>query len=204
MALSPVYGEFRAACKMLSVKSEHSVNACRHDPSIAQRKDLLALPVQAEEKHLLQHLLARHGAERRGSRQVHDGLHVDVVVLCACSFTVFEPPVTEGGGKRYEAYGRQVLTVNDENKDVDAIRMTFGKGIHWQAHAHQMRRRPPGGLLQGPQLPLRLREFGMGAVSNAGPLHRTGLVPHCATFTIFELSVTRAVANAEWRTSGRY
>ena len=125
MALSPVYGEFRAACKMLSVESEHSVNACRHDPSIAQRKDLLALPVQAEEKHLLQHLLARHGAERRGSRQVHDGLHVDVVVLCACSFTVFEPPVTEGGGKRYEAYGRQVLTVNDENKDVDAIRTTI-------------------------------------------------------------------------------
>jgi len=30
-----------------------------------------------------------------------------------------------------------------------------------------------------------IREFGMGAISNAIALHKTGLIPYCATFTIF-------------------
>merc|ERR1712176_1349264 len=30
-----------------------------------------------------------------------------------------------------------------------------------------------------------IREFGMGAICNALSLHKTGLVPYCATFTIF-------------------
>merc|ERR1719197_93805 len=30
-----------------------------------------------------------------------------------------------------------------------------------------------------------IREFGMGAITNAMSLHKSGLVPYCATFTIF-------------------
>ena len=30
-----------------------------------------------------------------------------------------------------------------------------------------------------------IREFGMGAVCNAVSLHKTGLVPYCATFAVF-------------------
>merc|ERR1711972_1013918 len=38
-----------------------------------------------------------------------------------------------------------------------------------------------------------IREFGMGAVSNALSLHKTGLVPYCATFTIFSDYMRHAI-----------
>mmetsp|Transcript_65688 Transcript_65688/g.170610 ORF Transcript_65688/g.170610 Transcript_65688/m.170610 type:complete len:779 (+) Transcript_65688:100-2436(+) len=38
-----------------------------------------------------------------------------------------------------------------------------------------------------------IREFGMGAVSNALSLHKTGLVPYCATFTIFSDYMRNAI-----------
>jgi len=41
------------------------------------------------------------------------------------------------------------------------------------------------GSYEGRNFRFGIREFGMGAVSNAVSLHKTGLVPYCATFTIF-------------------
>merc|ERR1719297_599332 len=41
------------------------------------------------------------------------------------------------------------------------------------------------GSYEGRNFRYGIREFGMGAVSNALSLHKTGLVPYCATFTIF-------------------
>merc|ERR1712003_323468 len=38
-----------------------------------------------------------------------------------------------------------------------------------------------------------IREFGMGAVANAVSLHKTGLVPYCATFTIFSDYMRNAI-----------
>mmetsp|Transcript_36994 Transcript_36994/g.86714 ORF Transcript_36994/g.86714 Transcript_36994/m.86714 type:complete len:779 (+) Transcript_36994:106-2442(+) len=38
---------------------------------------------------------------------------------------------------------------------------------------------------EGRNMRFGIREFGMGAISNAISLHKTGLVPYCATFTIF-------------------
>jgi len=38
---------------------------------------------------------------------------------------------------------------------------------------------------EGRNMRFGIREFGMGAISNAVSLHNTGLVPYCATFTIF-------------------
>jgi len=38
-----------------------------------------------------------------------------------------------------------------------------------------------------------IREFGMGAISNAVSLHNTGLVPYCATFTIFSDYMRNAI-----------
>merc|ERR1712151_1493072 len=38
-----------------------------------------------------------------------------------------------------------------------------------------------------------IREFGMGAVSNALSLHKSGLVPYCATFTIFSDYMRNAI-----------
>merc|ERR1719333_1854844 len=38
---------------------------------------------------------------------------------------------------------------------------------------------------EGRNMRFGIREFGMGAVANAVSLHKTGLVPYCATFTIF-------------------
>merc|ERR1719291_1179055 len=38
---------------------------------------------------------------------------------------------------------------------------------------------------EGRNMRFGIREFGMGAVCNAMSLHKTGLVPYCATFTIF-------------------
>merc|ERR1711935_670420 len=41
------------------------------------------------------------------------------------------------------------------------------------------------GSYEGRNFRFGIREFGMGAVSNAVSLHKTGLIPYCATFTIF-------------------
>merc|ERR1712048_1434249 len=41
------------------------------------------------------------------------------------------------------------------------------------------------GSYEGRNFRFGIREFGMGAVSNALSFHKTGLVPYCATFTIF-------------------
>merc|ERR1712038_1292974 len=41
------------------------------------------------------------------------------------------------------------------------------------------------GSYEGRNFRFGIREFGMGAVCNAVSLHKTGLVPYCATFTIF-------------------
>jgi len=41
------------------------------------------------------------------------------------------------------------------------------------------------GSYEGRNMRFGIREFGMGAISNAVALHKTGLVPYCATFTIF-------------------
>mmetsp|Transcript_48694 Transcript_48694/g.89826 ORF Transcript_48694/g.89826 Transcript_48694/m.89826 type:complete len:779 (-) Transcript_48694:118-2454(-) len=38
-----------------------------------------------------------------------------------------------------------------------------------------------------------IREFGMGAIANAVSLHNTGLVPYCATFTIFSDYMRNAI-----------
>merc|ERR1712176_1229885 len=38
-----------------------------------------------------------------------------------------------------------------------------------------------------------IREFGMGAICNALSLHKTGLVPYCATFTIFSDYMRNAI-----------
>merc|ERR1712061_886726 len=41
-----------------------------------------------------------------------------------------------------------------------------------------------------------IREFGMGAVSNAVSLHKSGLVPYCATFTVFSDYMRHAIRMA--------
>eukprot|EP00972_Heterocapsa_arctica_P099218 14640052-Heterocapsa_arctica.AAC.1 len=38
-----------------------------------------------------------------------------------------------------------------------------------------------------------IREFGMGAIANAVSLHKTGLIPYCATFTIFSDYMRNAI-----------
>merc|ERR1711972_1232249 len=47
-----------------------------------------------------------------------------------------------------------------------------------------------------------IREFGMGAISNALSLHKTGLVPYCATFTIFSDYMRNAIRLAALAQSG--
>merc|ERR1712061_774758 len=47
-----------------------------------------------------------------------------------------------------------------------------------------------------------IREFGMGAVSNALSLHKTGLVPYCATFTIFSDFMRNAIRMAALAQAG--
>merc|ERR1740120_279728 len=47
-----------------------------------------------------------------------------------------------------------------------------------------------------------IREFGMGAVSNALSLHKTGLVPYCATFTIFSDYMRNAIRLAALAQAG--
>jgi len=49
------------------------------------------------------------------------------------------------------------------------------------------------GSYEGRNFRFGIREFGMGAVSNAVSLHKTGLVPYCATFTIFSDYMRHAI-----------
>jgi len=49
-ALSPHYQEFRRACRVLDTESDRLVAKCRADPRISERRDLLALFIQSEEK----------------------------------------------------------------------------------------------------------------------------------------------------------
>merc|ERR1719343_1227255 len=49
-ALSPDFREFRRACCVLDVESDRLVAKCRADPRISERRDLLALFIQSEEK----------------------------------------------------------------------------------------------------------------------------------------------------------
>jgi len=49
------------------------------------------------------------------------------------------------------------------------------------------------GSYDGRNMRFGIREFGMGAVSNAVSLHKTGLVPYCATFTIFSDYMRNAI-----------
>merc|ERR1712232_949683 len=47
-----------------------------------------------------------------------------------------------------------------------------------------------------------IREFGMGAICNAISLHKTGLVPYCATFTIFSDYMRNAIRVAALAEAG--
>jgi len=49
------------------------------------------------------------------------------------------------------------------------------------------------GSYEGRNLRFGIREFGMGAVCNAVSLHKTGLIPYCATFTIFSDYMRNAI-----------
>jgi len=49
------------------------------------------------------------------------------------------------------------------------------------------------GSYEGRNMRFGIREFGMGAVCNAISLHKTGLVPYCATFTIFSDYMRNAI-----------
>merc|ERR1712217_187356 len=49
------------------------------------------------------------------------------------------------------------------------------------------------GSYEGRNFRFGIREFGMGAVCNAVSLHKTGLVPYCATFTIFSDYMRNAI-----------
>lgn len=49
-ALSPTFQRFRKAQQTLDAESRRMVEACRRDPQISERRDLLALFVQSEEK----------------------------------------------------------------------------------------------------------------------------------------------------------
>merc|ERR1712187_287392 len=49
------------------------------------------------------------------------------------------------------------------------------------------------GSYEGRNMRFGIREFGMGAVCNAVSLHKTGLVPYCATFTIFSDYMRNAI-----------
>jgi len=49
------------------------------------------------------------------------------------------------------------------------------------------------GSYEGRNMRFGIREFGMGAVCNAVSLHKTGLIPYCATFTIFSDYMRNAI-----------
>merc|ERR1719380_193151 len=58
------------------------------------------------------------------------------------------------------------------------------------------------GSYEGRNMRFGIREFGMGAVCNAVSLHTTGLVPYCATFTIFTDYMRNAIRIAALSQSG--
>jgi transketolase len=55
---------------------------------------------------------------------------------------------------------------------------------------------------EGRNMRFGIREFGMGAVCNAMSLHKTGLVPYCATFTIFSDYMRNAIRLAALAQAG--
>merc|ERR1712176_938291 len=55
---------------------------------------------------------------------------------------------------------------------------------------------------EGRNMRFGIREFGMGAVANAVSLHKTGLVPYCATFTIFSDYMRNAIRLAALAQAG--
>jgi len=55
---------------------------------------------------------------------------------------------------------------------------------------------------EGRNMRFGIREFGMGAVCNAISLHKTGLVPYCATFTIFSDYMRNAIRLAALAEAG--
>merc|ERR1719293_195567 len=55
---------------------------------------------------------------------------------------------------------------------------------------------------EGRNMRFGIREFGMGAVANAVSLHKTGLVPYCATFTIFSDYMRNAIRLAALAKAG--
>merc|ERR1712060_438153 len=55
---------------------------------------------------------------------------------------------------------------------------------------------------EGRNMRFGIREFGMGAVCNAAALHKTGLVPYCATFTIFSDYMRNAIRLAALAQAG--
>merc|ERR1712241_1135160 len=58
------------------------------------------------------------------------------------------------------------------------------------------------GSYEGRNMRFGIREFGMGAVSNAVSLDKTGLVPYCATFTIFSDYMRNAIRMAALAQAG--
>merc|ERR1719242_292841 len=58
------------------------------------------------------------------------------------------------------------------------------------------------GSYEGRNMRFCIREFGMGAVSNAISLDKTGLVPYCATFTIFTDYMRNAIRLAALAQAG--
>merc|ERR1739836_108185 len=58
------------------------------------------------------------------------------------------------------------------------------------------------GSYEGRNFRFGIREFGMGAVSNALSFHKTGLVPYCATFTIFSDYMRNAIRLAALAQAG--
>jgi len=58
------------------------------------------------------------------------------------------------------------------------------------------------GQYQNRNMRFGIREFGMGAVANAISLHTTGLVPYCATFTIFTDYMRNAIRIAALSRAG--
>merc|ERR1711972_1056628 len=58
------------------------------------------------------------------------------------------------------------------------------------------------GSYEGRNMRFGIREFGMGAVCNAISLDKTGLVPYCATFTIFSDYMRNAIRLAALAQAG--
>merc|ERR1711933_665054 len=58
------------------------------------------------------------------------------------------------------------------------------------------------GSYEGRNMRFGIREFGMGAVANAISLDKTGLVPYCATFTIFSDYMRNAIRLSALSQSG--